>query len=104
MAEHRKSEPGLSLAKPARSDNVTMAGFITLGFIARYVERLSKQPEVGKAVAAAPARGQTPIPFATTLGSGSARFDFELPAAAFSDTSAAAMRAAGPLKGAFDKH
>lgn len=104
MAEHKKNEPGLALAKPARSDKVTMAGFITLGFIARYVERLSKQPEVGKAVASAPSRGQTPIPFATTIESGSARFDFELPAAAFSDTSAAAMRAAGALQGAFGKH
>jgi hypothetical protein len=104
MAEHKKSEPGLSLVKPARSDKVTMAGFITLGFIARYIERLSKQPDVGKAVANAPSRGQTPLPFATTLGPGSARFDIELPAAAFGDTSAAAMRAAGPLKSAFDKH
>jgi hypothetical protein len=103
MAEHRKSEPGTPLAKPARSDKVTLAGFITLGFIARYVERAAKQPEVGKAVASAPNRGETPIPFATTMGPGSARFDFELPAAAFSDTSAAAARAAGSLKGAFEK-
>jgi hypothetical protein len=104
MAEHKKGEPGAFFAKPARSDKVTVAGYLTLAFNGRYVERLAKQPEVGKAVAAAPSHGETPIPFATTVGPGSARFDFELPAAAFSDASAAAVRAAGPLKGAFDKH
>jgi hypothetical protein len=103
MAEHKKSEPGAPLVKPARADKVTVAGFITLAFIGRYVERLSKQPEVGKAVAASPSHGETPIPFATTTGPGSARFDFELPAAVFGDASAAAVRAAGPLKDAFDR-
>jgi hypothetical protein len=104
MAEHKKSEPGAPLVKPLRSDKVTVAGFLTLAFIGRYVERLTKQPEVGKAVAASPSHGETPIPFATTTGPGSVRFDVEVPAAAFSDASAAAVQAAGPLKGALDQH
>lgn len=104
MAEHKKSDPGAPLVKPARADKVTVAGFLTLAFIGRYVERLTKQSEVGKAVAASPGHGETPIPFAAATAPGSARFDFELPAAALSDASAAAMRVAGPLKGAFDQH
>jgi hypothetical protein len=99
MTEHKKSEPGVSLAKPARSDKAMMAGFFTLAFMGRTIERLAKQPEVGKAVSATPNRGLTPIPFAATTAPGSLRFDFELPAATFSDASAAAVQASGALKG-----
>lgn len=99
MTEHKKGEPGAFLAKPARSDKVTMAGFLTLAFVGRYAERMAKQPEIGKAVKATPNHGETPIPFATTTTPGSLRFDFELPAAAFSDASAAAVQASGAIKG-----
>lgn len=98
MAEHRKAEPGVSFAKPARTDKVTVAGFITLAFVGRYVERITKQPEVGKAVAGTPNRGQTPIPFATTAAAGSARFDFEVPAATLADVSVAAVQASGVIR------
>jgi hypothetical protein len=103
MAEHQKAEPGAPFVKPARADKVTAAGFVTLAFIARYIERTAKEPEVGKAVASAPNRGTTPIPFSSTATAGSARFDFELPAAAFGDASAAAVRAAVPLKNAIQR-
>jgi hypothetical protein len=99
MTEHKKSEPGARLPKPAQSDKVVLAGFFTLAFMARTVERLTKQPEVGKAVRAAPHRGLAAIPFAVTTAAGSLRFDFELPAATFSDASAAVIQASGALKG-----
>jgi hypothetical protein len=99
MTEHKKSEPGALLAKPAQSDKVMMAGFLTLAFVGRTVERLAKQPEVGKAVSATPNHGQTPIPFAMTTAPGSLRFDFEVPAATFSDASAAAVQASSAIQG-----
>jgi hypothetical protein len=49
-------------------------------------------------VASAPNHGETPIPFSTTVGAGSARVDLELPAAVFSDTTAAVISAAPVLK------
>jgi len=104
MAEHRKSEPGAYFAKPARNDKIVAAGFFTLAYMARTLERSSKKPEVGKAVAATPNHGQTPIPFSTTVGPGSARFDFELPAAVLSDASAAVVSAGPAFKDALDKH
>lgn len=104
MAEHRKSEPGAPLAKPARADKVALAGFLTLSYLAHTLERSAQEPKVGKAVAAAPNHGTTPIPFSTTTGPGSARFDFEVPAAVFSDTTSAVMTAGPALKDAFDKH
>jgi len=100
MAEHRKSEPGVSFAKPAHSDKIVAAGFITLAYVARTLERSSKKPEVGKAIAATPNHGQTPIPFSTTVGAGSARVDVELPAAVFSDASAAIAASAPVFKDA----
>jgi hypothetical protein len=98
MAEHRKSEPGMLFAKPARNDKIVAAGFLTLAYVARAVERSTKKPEIGKAVASAPNHGETPIPFSTTVGAGSARVDLELPAAVFSDTTAAVISAAPALK------
>jgi len=103
MAEHRKNEPGASFAKPAHSDKILAAGFFTLAYVARTLERGSKEPEVGKAVASSPHHGQTPIPFSTTVGPGSARFDLEIPAAVFSDTSAAVVSAGPAFKDALDK-
>jgi hypothetical protein len=100
MAEHRKSEPGMSFAKPARNDKIIAAGFVTLAYIARALERSSKRLEIGKAVASAPNHGETPIPFSTTVGGGTARIDLELPAAVFSDTTAAVISAAPALKDA----
>jgi hypothetical protein len=103
MAEHRKNEPGAPFVKPAHSDKILAAGFFTLAYVARALERGSKEPEVGKAVASSPHHGQTPIPFSTTVGPGSARFDLELPAAVFSDTSAAVVSAGPAFKDALDK-
>jgi hypothetical protein len=102
MAEHRKSEPGAAFAKPAHSDKIVAAGFFTLAYMARTLERGSKKPEVGKAVAATPNHGQTPIAFSTTVGAGSARVDIELPAAVFADASAAIASSAPAFKDALD--
>lgn len=98
MAEHRKATPGAALVKPAHSDKITMAGFATLAYVAHALERNPKTRELGLALAKAPSHGTTPVPFATTVGPGSARLDVELPAALFSDVSAAAV-AAGPSLG-----
>lgn len=102
MAEHLKKEPGIPLAKPARAQQVAMAGFVTLAYVAHTLERSAKSSdksrELGKALAAAPTRGKAPIPFATTVGPGSARVDVEIPAAVFSDLSAAIVAAAPALK------
>ncbi len=103
MAEHKKAEPGAFFAKPTRNDKIMAAGFLTLAYFARAIERSTKKPELGKAVAATPNRGQTPIPFSTTVGINSARFDIELPAALFSDASAAVISAGPAFKDAFDK-
>lgn len=101
MAEHRKSEPGAPFAKPARNDKIVAAGFFTLAYVARTLERSHKKPEVGKAIAATPNQGQSPISFSTTVGAGSARVDIEVPAAVFSDASSAAVSAAPAFKDAF---
>jgi hypothetical protein len=103
MAEHRKSEPGLFFAKPARNDKIIAAGFMTLAYLARTIERTAKKPEIGKAVAGAPNHGETPIPFSTTVGPGSARIDMELPAAVFSDATAAAVSVAPSMKDVFGR-
>ena len=104
MAEHRKSEPGALFATPARNDQLVAAGFVTLAYVARAVERRTTKPEIGRAVASAPNRGQTPIPFSTTVGTGSARVDVELPAALFGDVSAAIISAAPAMKGALGSY
>jgi hypothetical protein len=104
MAEHRKSEPGAVFPKPTHNDKIIAAGFMTLAYVARSVERSTKQPELGKAVAAAPNHGETPISFSSTVGPGSARVDIEVPAAVFGDASAAAVSAGPALKDALDKH
>ncbi len=98
MAEHLKKEPGVALAKPARSEQVTMAGFATLAYVAHTLERSAKSREIGKALAAAPTHGKAPIPFSTTVGPGTARLDVEVPSAVFSDVSAAIVAAAPALK------
>ncbi len=103
LGEHRKNEPGAFFARPARSDLVTSAGFFTLAYLARTFERSANLPEVRRALTIAPHHGATPIPFSTTTGPGSARFDLELPADLFGDLSAMAASAGGPLKDALEK-
>jgi hypothetical protein len=103
MAEHKKSEPGMFFAKPTHNDRVTMAGFLTLAYVARAIERGTKQPDASRALATAPNRGETPIPFSSTVGAGSARVDIEVPAAVFGDASAAIISAGPALKGALEK-
>gem|GEM_PF-6539381 len=103
MAEHRKSEPGIAFAKPARNDKIIAAGFLTLAYVARTIERRAKKPEIGKAVASAPNHGETPIPFSTTVGAGSARVDWELPAAVLSDATSAAINVAPSMKDVFGR-
>ncbi len=98
MTEHQKAEPGVPLAKPARSDKVAMAGFATLAYVAHAVDRSGQGREVGKALASAPNRGKTPIPFSTSVGPGSVRFDIEVPSAVFGDVSAAVVASGGKLK------
>lgn len=98
MAEHQKTDPGAPLVKPARSDNVTMAGFATLAYVAHALERSAKSREIGKALASAPSHGKAPIPFAATTAAGSLRVEVEVPAAVFSDVSAAVVAAGGKLK------
>jgi hypothetical protein len=98
MAEHRKAEPGMFFAKPARNDQVLLAGFMTLTYLARVIERTGKTDVVGKALAATPSHGEVPITFSTTVGPGSARADLEVPAAVFTDASAAIVAAAPSLK------
>jgi hypothetical protein len=99
MAEHRKSEPGAPFARPAHADKIMAAGFLTLAYVARKVERSTKRLEIGRALGGTPNHGESPIAFATSAASGSARFDIEVPAAVFSDVSAAAISAAPVLKG-----
>ena len=98
MAEHRKSEPGAFFARPARNDKIIAVGFMTLAYVARAIERSTKTPEIGKAVASAPNHGETPIPFSTTVGTGSARVDLEVPAAVFADTTATVISATPTMK------
>jgi hypothetical protein len=100
MADHRKAEPGLFFAKPARSDKVLLAGFMTLNYFARAIERTGKTSGVSKALAAAPNHGETPITFSTTVGPGTARADVEVPSAVFQDASAAVVAAGPSLKDA----
>jgi hypothetical protein len=96
MAEHLKKEPGLTLSKPAASDQISMAGFATLAYVAHALERSAKSRDAGKALASAPTHGKVPILFATSGGRGAARFELEVPAAVFSDVSAAIV-ASAPL-------
>jgi hypothetical protein len=100
MAEHRKAEPGMFFAKPARNDKVLVAGFMTLRYLARVIERSGKTDAVTKALAAAPHHGETPITFSTTTGPGSARADIEVPSAVFTDASAAAVAAGAQVANA----
>jgi hypothetical protein len=103
MAEHRKADPGMFFAKPARNDKVLMAGFMTLAYFAHAIERSANQDGISKAVAASPNHGESPITFSTTTGPGSARVDTEIPASVFTDASAAIVAAAPLLKSAFEK-
>jgi len=103
MLEHRKSEPGAVFARTSRQGKVIAAGFLTLALVARRLETLAKVPELGTALAAAPQHGETPIPFSSTTGPGSARFDIELPAAAFADVAVTAVRAGPALKDSFNE-
>lgn len=98
MAEQQKSDPGATFTRPARSDKVVMAGFFTLAYFSHALERNSKTRDVAKALTAGPSHGQTPMPFSTTVGTGTARVDFEVPAAVFSDGSAAVVAAAPALR------
>jgi hypothetical protein len=98
MAEHKKSEPAAPFFKPAKSDKITMAGFVTLAYVAHALERNSKARELGRALATAPSHGKAPITFSSSTGPGSARFDVEVPAAAFGDMSAAVVAAAPSLR------
>lgn len=103
MAEHRKPDPGAFFAKPTRNDKVLMAGFLTLGYVARVIERSASTDKVSKALAAAPSHGESPITFSTTVGPGSARADIEVPSAVFTDASAAVVSAGPSLKDALQK-
>lgn len=100
MAEHRKSEPGIGFARPARSERIIAAGFLTLAYAAHALERSTREPGLGRAVATAPHHGETPISFSSTAGPGRVRVDLELPAQAFTDASAIAIAIAPALKAA----
>jgi hypothetical protein len=100
MAEAKQSEPGAAFVKPAHSDKVSAAGFLTLAHVARYLARSAKDPQVIKAVQSTPHRGQVPISFSSTTSPGSARVDFEVPAAAFADLSAAVAQSGSALRDA----
>ena len=91
MAEHKKNEPGAFFARPARAEAVTAAGFFTLAYAARTLERSGDVTDLRRALAAAPHHGDTPLPFSTSVG----RFDIEAPADFFSDVSAMAVSAGG---------
>ncbi|RYZ08588.1 MAG: hypothetical protein EOO73_06965 [Myxococcales bacterium] len=104
MAEHRKAEPGMFFAKPVHNDRVLLAGFMTLNYLARAIERSGKTNGVSKALAAAPNHGESPITFSTTTAPGSARADIEVPSAVFTDASAAVMAAGPALKDALKDH
>ena len=56
-----------------------------------------------QAFSGAPHRGETPITFASGVAPGSVHVDVEVPADAFSDITAAAIRGGADLKDAFDK-
>lgn len=103
MAEHRKSEPGMFFAKPTRNDKFLTAGFMTLSYFARLLERSANQDGIAKAVAASPNHGESPITISSTTGPGSLRVDVEIPAAVFTDASASVVAAAPLLKSAFEK-
>ncbi|HKY36940.1 MAG TPA: hypothetical protein VJN18_13425 [Polyangiaceae bacterium] len=103
MAQHRKNEPGAFFARPARADLVTAVGFFTLAFVARSIERSGDVADVRKALTAAPHHGDTPLPFSSTVGPGSARVDLELPANFFADVTAMIISSSGKLKGVLEK-
>jgi hypothetical protein len=71
--------------------------------VARSLERSSNIPEARKALSTAPHHGETPLPFSTTVGAGTTRVDVELPAAFFSDVTAAMVSASGKLGRVFEK-
>lgn len=102
VGEMQRPEPGVFFAKPARNEPILAAGFWTLAGVARSAERQLvvegklKEPLITRAVAAAPNHGETPIPISATTAVSSARLDFEIPAAAFADASAAAV-SVGPV-------
>jgi hypothetical protein len=103
MAEHKKSEPGAVFARPAGAKLVTSAGFVTLASVARTLERSSNVPEARKALGAAPHRGETPLPYSTSVGTGTTRVDVELPAAFFGDVATALVSASGRLGRVLEK-
>ncbi len=103
MAEHRKADPGMAFAKPTRNDKVLVAGFLTLKYFARIIERSANTDSVSKALATAPSHGESPITFSTTVGTGSARVDMEVPSAVFTDASAAVISAGPSLKDVLKK-
>jgi hypothetical protein len=103
LTEHKKSEPGATFVKPARNDKVLMTGFLTLSHLARYLARSAKDPQLLKAVQNTPNRGLSALSFSSTSGPGSARVDFEVPAAAFTDVSAAAAQAGPAFRDALKK-
>jgi hypothetical protein len=103
MAQHRKNEPGAFFARPARADLVSAAGFLTLAFVARSVERSGDLSDMRKALAAAPHHGDTPLPFSSSVGPGSVRLDLELPADFFADVTAMIISQSSKLKGVFEK-
>jgi hypothetical protein len=103
IAEAKKSEPGAVFVKPARNDKVLVAGFLTLAHLGRYLARSAKEPALLKAVQNTPNHGLSAISFSSTTGPGSARFDLEVPAAAFTDVSAAAAQSGPALRDALKK-
>jgi len=103
MAQHRKNEPGAVFARPARAELVTVAGFFTLAFFGRSLERSKDISDVSKALATTPHHGATPLPFSSSVGQGTARVDLELPAHFFADVSAMIISSSGKLKGVLAK-
>lgn len=102
MAEQQKAEPGAFFARPQRNDKVALAGFVTLSYLAHSLARSAGNEAVLKAFQATPHHGETPITFSNTVGPGSARFDFEVPADALSDATSAAATAGDAIKSALD--
>jgi hypothetical protein len=103
VAEQQKSGPGAFFARPQHDQKVALAGFVTLSYVAHAIARSAKSEKVMQAFSGAPHRGETPITFASGVGPGSVHVDVEVPADAFSDITAAAIRGGADLKDAFDK-
>lgn len=104
MAEHKKNEPGAFFARPQHNESVAAAGYLTLNYFAHALARSANSDAFMKALSSTPHRGETPLTFSSTVGPGSARVDFELPADAFADGSAAAVASGGAMKDALDKN